>query len=88
MSDGVKITASVTASTTDVAQAQLLIEWADREVRRIARKAGVPDAAMDRALRDFAAHLLPHAGREASIHRPSYYRRWWQGYAAGMRAAR
>lgn len=76
----------VVISEKVVQETQTLIEIADLEIRAIAKKAGVPDYAMERAMRDFAAHLRPHAGREPTIHRPRHYKGWWCGYAAGMRA--
>jgi hypothetical protein len=75
-----------TGEAGDVAYAQALLDATHAEVARIAKKAGVAAEHMPRALRDFAAHLRPHAGREPSAHQPRHYKRWWQGYAAGMRA--
>lgn len=72
---------------TDAGYAQALLDQADAEVRRVAKKYGVPPERMERAIRDFARELTPHAGREPSVHSVSHYKRWFKGYAAGLRAA-
>lgn len=71
---------------TDAGYAQALLDQADAEVRRVAKKYGVPPEWMERAIRDFAHELTPHAGREPSVHSVSHYKRWFKGYAAGLRA--
>jgi FAD/FMN-containing dehydrogenase len=85
--EGIKGSGAWTEVDEGAAYAQALIDQADAEVRRIARKAGVPGHAMDRAMRDFARELVPHAGRQASVHSPRHWRQWWRGYVAGLNAA-
>jgi hypothetical protein len=58
----------------------------DAEIRRMAKKQGVPDDRIEVALMEFAQMLVPHAGREPSRHRLSHWKLWWKGYAAGLRA--
>jgi hypothetical protein len=86
--DGVTVSAHASASVgrDDPAYAQALLDQADAEVERVAKKAGVPAQALPRCKLDFAKRMVPHAGREASIHSVSHYRRYFQGYADALKA--
>jgi hypothetical protein len=62
------------------------IEKTDRDVRAMAKKAGVPEWCMESAIRAFARELIPHAGRSVRTHSLSHWKPWFRGYAAGLRA--
>lgn len=60
----------------------------ERDVHKMAAKAGVPGEDYEHARAMFARELVPHAGRAVKVEKLSRYRKWWRGYAAGLRAAR